>query len=110
MTKFELHEQNPVNLHAADFKQPFPNNCTISMLHIIPNRKLHTISFQMASNVAVCTVGALNSTKIGLVALLYLDNQTSDHPGSYMFLGHFLTLSKAMVSVFKLRYLTYDQI
>ena len=36
------------------------------MLHIILNRKLHTItSFQMAKNMAVCTVVTLNSTKIG---------------------------------------------
>ena len=31
-------------------------------LHIIPNRKLHTISFQMAYNAAVCPVGTLNSS------------------------------------------------
>ena len=29
------------------------------MLQMKPNRKLHTISFQMAYNVAVCTVGPL---------------------------------------------------
>ena len=57
--------KTPVNLYVADFKQPFPNNCTILMLHIIPNRKLHTITFQMEYNVAVCAVGPLNSTKIG---------------------------------------------
>ena len=34
------------------------------MLHIIPNRKLHTISFQMAYNLGVCKVGQLKSTKI----------------------------------------------
>ena len=65
MTKFESHEETPVNLYGADFKEPFPNNFTILMLHIIPNRKLHTINFQMAYNVAVCTVDPLNSTKIG---------------------------------------------
>ena len=43
MTKIESQEQNNnYNLYIADFKQPFPNNCTILMLHIIPNRKLHT--------------------------------------------------------------------
>ena len=57
----------PVNLYVVDFKQPFPNNCTIVMLHIIPNRKLNTISFQMAYDVAVFTVGPLNSTKFGFV-------------------------------------------
>ena len=35
------------------------------MLHIIPNRKLHTVTFQMAYNVAVCTVGPVSSSKIG---------------------------------------------
>ena len=35
------------------------------MLHIISNRKLHTVSFQMVYNVAVWTVGPVNSTKIG---------------------------------------------
>ena len=35
------------------------------MLHIIPNRKLHTISVKMAHNVAVYTVGPLNSADIG---------------------------------------------
>ena len=66
MTKFESHGQTPMNLFVADLKQPFPNNCTILMLHIILNRKLRTItSFQMAYNMAVCTVVTLNSTKIG---------------------------------------------
>ena len=38
-------------------------NGVISTLHIIPNRKLHTISFQTAYNVAMCTVvGTLNSS------------------------------------------------
>ena len=55
----------PVNLYVADFKQPFPNNCTILMLQIVPNRKLHTISFHMAYNVALCMVSPLISTKIG---------------------------------------------
>ena len=32
----------------------------------MPNRKVHTISFQMAYHVAVCTVGLLNLTKIGV--------------------------------------------
>ena len=40
-------------------------NGTILRLHIIPNRTLHTISFQLEYNVAVCTVDPLNSTKIG---------------------------------------------
>ena len=31
----------------------------------MPNRKLHTIVFHMVDNVVVCTVGPLNSTKIG---------------------------------------------
>ena len=57
--------KTPVNLYVAKLKQPFPNNCTGLMLHIIPNRKLHTNSFQMEYNMAVCTVGPLNSTKIG---------------------------------------------
>ena len=35
------------------------------MLNIIPNRKLHTISFQVKYNVTMHTVGPLNSTKIG---------------------------------------------
>ena len=35
-------------------------NGTILTLHIIPNHKLHTISFPMADNVAVCIVGTLN--------------------------------------------------
>ena len=48
------------NLYVADFKKPFPKSCTILMLHIIPNSKLHTISFQMAYNMAVYTVGPLN--------------------------------------------------
>ena len=65
MTKFESHEETPVNLYGVDFKEPFPNNCTILMLYIIPNRKLHTICFQMAYNVVVCTVGKFNLTKIG---------------------------------------------
>ena len=44
MTKFEPHKLNPsVNVYVlANFKQPLPNNCTISMLHIIPNRGPHT--------------------------------------------------------------------
>ena len=37
-------------------------NGTILTLHIIPNCRLHTISFQMAHNVALCTVGTLNSS------------------------------------------------
>ena len=57
--------KTPVNLYVANFKQPFPNNCTILMLHIIPNRKLHTFNFHMEYNEAVCTVGQLNSTEIG---------------------------------------------
>ena len=65
MTKFESREQNPANLCVAEFKQPFPNNCTILMFHIIPNRKLRTISFQMGYNVALCVVGPLNSIKDG---------------------------------------------
>ena len=66
MTEFESHGQTPINLYLVDLKQPFPNNCTILMLHIILNRKLHKItSFQMAYNMAVCTVVTLNSTKIG---------------------------------------------
>ena len=36
-------------------------NGTILTLHIIQNRKLHTISFQMTYDVAVSTVGTLNS-------------------------------------------------
>ena len=36
-------------------------NCTILTLHIISNRNLHSISFQMKYNVAVCTLGTLNS-------------------------------------------------
>ena len=32
-------------------------NGTILTLHIIPSRKVHTVSFQMAYNVAVGTVG-----------------------------------------------------
>ena len=40
--------KTPVNIYVAVFKQPFQNNCIILMLHIIPNRKLHTISFQAA--------------------------------------------------------------
>ena len=39
-------------------------NGTILMLHIIPNRKLHTISFQMAYDVAVSTVGTLKTPQI----------------------------------------------
>ena len=38
-----------LNLYVPYVKQPYPNDCTIF--------KLHTISFQMAYNVAVCTVG-----------------------------------------------------
>ena len=56
--------KTPVIVNVADFKQLLPNNGTILMLHIIPNCKLHTISFQMAFYVAVCMVGPLNSTKI----------------------------------------------
>ena len=37
-------------------------NGTTLTLNIIPNRKLHTISFEMAYNVAVCTEGTLNSS------------------------------------------------
>ena len=33
--------KTPWNPYVADFKQHFPNNCTILMLHIIPDRKLH---------------------------------------------------------------------
>ena len=52
MTKFESLEQNPSkSLYIANFRQPFPYNCAILMLCVIPNRKLHTISFQMAKNV-----------------------------------------------------------
>ena len=38
----------------------FMRNGTILTLHIIPSRKLHKISFQMAYNVAMCTMGTLN--------------------------------------------------
>ena len=65
MTKFESDGQTSVNLYVADFKQPLPNNCTILTLHIIPNRKVHIVSFQTAYNMASCTVDTLNSTKIG---------------------------------------------
>ena len=66
MTEFESHGQTSINLHVVNLKQPFPNNCTILMLHIILNLKLRTItSFQMAYNMAVCTVVTLNSIKIG---------------------------------------------
>ena len=41
-------------------------NGTILTLRIIPNRKLHTISFEIAYNVAVCTVGTLNSSNNAL--------------------------------------------
>ena len=37
-------------------------NGTNLALHIIPDRKLHTISFQMTYNVTMCTVGTLNSS------------------------------------------------
>ena len=37
-------------------------NGTTLTLHITLNHKLYTISFQMAYNVAVCTVGILNSS------------------------------------------------
>ena len=66
MTKFESHGQTPINLYVVNSKQPFPNSCTILMLHIMLNCKLRTItSFQMAYNMAVCMVVTLNSTKIG---------------------------------------------
>ena len=49
MTEFESHSQTPINLYVVNSKQPFPNNCTILILHIILNCMLHTItSFQMA--------------------------------------------------------------
>ena len=66
MTEFESHGQTPINLYVVNLKQPFPNNCTVLMLHIILNLKLHIItSFQMSYNMAVCMVVTLNSTKIG---------------------------------------------
>ena len=66
MTEFESHGQTPINLSVVNLKQPFPNNCTILMLHIILNRKLRTITgFQMVYNMAMCTMVTLNSTKIG---------------------------------------------
>ena len=34
--------------------------------HVIPSRKLQTMSFQMAYNVAVCIVGTLNFSSIDL--------------------------------------------
>ena len=85
--QIESHEQTPVNLYVADFKQPIPNNCTILMLHIIPYRKLHTISFQLAYNLAVCTVGKLNSTKIGfgpstVTTMLYFYRKDKCHSES----------------------------
>ena len=63
MVKFciELYGQtNPYGLLNMIIK--FMRNGTILTLHIMPNRKLHTISFQMAYNMAVCTVGTLNSS------------------------------------------------
>ena len=43
MTKFESHEQTPSkSICQLTFQQPFPKKYTILMLHIIPNRKLHT--------------------------------------------------------------------
>ena len=66
MTEFESHGQTPINLSVVNLKQPFPNNCTILMLHIILNRKLCTITgFQMVYNMAMCMMVTLNSTKIG---------------------------------------------
>ena len=41
-------------------------NGTILTLHNIPNRKLHTVGFQIASNMAVCTVGTLNFSNDGV--------------------------------------------
>ena len=79
MTKFESHGQTPINLYVVNLKQPFPNNCTILMLHIILNRKLRTItSFQMAYNNAVCTVVTLNSTKIGFSHSTFTFKSLSD--------------------------------
>ena len=73
MTKPELHKQIPVNLCVADFKQPLPNNYAILMLDIIPNRKLHTVSFQMGYNDDDLMYGGyikLNKNCIALAALL----------------------------------------
>ena len=65
VTKLESDKQTGVYIVVVDFKQPFPfpNKYTILMLHIIPNRKLHTSSFEMGYNVAVCVVDLLNSNK-----------------------------------------------
>ena len=51
--------KTPANPYVADFKQPFPN-----IAHVIPNPKQQTVSFQMAYNVTMCTVGPLNLPKI----------------------------------------------
>ena len=53
-----------LNLYIADFQQLSLNICTILRLRIIPNRKLHLNSSQIACNVAVYTVCALNKTQI----------------------------------------------
>ena len=69
MTKFESHGQTPISLYVVNSEQPFPNSCTILVLHIILNRKLRTItSFQMAYNMAMCTMVTFNSTKIGFIS------------------------------------------
>ena len=46
--------------------------------HVIPNRKLHTVSFQMAYNVAQCTVGTLNSSNNAFFGVWSLD-----YPGDF---------------------------
>ena len=51
-------------------------NGTILTLNIIANRKLYTISFQMAYNVALCTMGTLNFSNdafFSLASRLYAD-------------------------------------
>ena len=52
-------------------------NGTILTLRIIPNRKLHTISFQMAYNLAVCTVGTPQITRFWNLAARLIDQSTT---------------------------------
>ena len=58
----ESHSQNSAS-NSTVKRLRIAQHGTILTLRIIPNRKLHTISFQMAYNLAMYTVGTLNSSK-----------------------------------------------
>ena len=60
-TLHQILQSNPNGLLITNIKCLFMRNGIILTLHIIPNRKLQTISFQMAYDVVVCIVGTLSS-------------------------------------------------